>query len=75
MMLINRLYFETIDSCPGFVLILFRFFFIILNELIVFAVLLSTNVGEEKSLGLVVNFSAAIIVCELDDIVMKTGRI
>jgi hypothetical protein len=36
---------------------------------------LSTNLGEERATGLIVNFSAAIIICELDDLLMQTGRI
>ncbi len=52
----------------------FRAFCITANELILFAVLCCTNIGEDRILGLVVNFSAALIICELDDIVMNTGR-
>jgi|LauGreDrversion4_2_1035121.scaffolds.fasta_scaffold255808_1 hypothetical protein len=39
------------------------------------AVICCTNIGEEGCLGLVVNFSAAIIISELDDIIMATGNI
>ena len=45
------------------------------NELVLFAVTCCTNLAEDRILGLVVNFSAALIICELDDIVMNTGRI
>lgn len=46
-----------------------------MNEFVVFWVIASTNLGEEGGLGLVINFSAAIIVCEFDDILVKTGRV
>jgi hypothetical protein len=46
-----------------------------LNELVMLAITLCSNIGEDRVIGLVVNFSAALIICELDDIIMKTGRI
>lgn len=49
--------------------------FITINELVLFAVTFTTNIGEDRILGLVVNFSSALIICELDDIVMNTARI
>lgn len=39
------------------------------------AVIFCTNIGEEGCLGLVVNFSAVIIISELDDIIMATGNV
>jgi hypothetical protein len=52
-----------------------RIFVIILNEFVIFKIVLATNIGEDGSIGLIVNFGAALIICELDDIVMATGRI
>ncbi len=52
-----------------------RALFITLNEIVMFAITCCTNIGENGVIGLVVNFSAAVIICELDDIVMSTGRI
>jgi hypothetical protein len=59
----------------GLLYCLIRLVFILLNELVIFAVVVCTNIGEDRAMGLIVNFSAAIIICELDDIIMKTGRI
>lgn len=52
-----------------------RAFLILLNEFVVFIIVITTNLGEELATGLIVNFSAALIVCELDDIAMAAGRI
>jgi hypothetical protein len=52
-----------------------RLAFILLNELVVFAIVVTINIGEDRAIGIIVDFSAAIILCELDDIIMKTGRI
>jgi hypothetical protein len=49
--------------------------FITLNEIVMLAVVLCVNIGEDRGIGLVVNFSAALIICELDDIIMSAGRI
>jgi len=49
--------------------------FILLNEIVIFGIVINCNIGEDRALGLIVNFSAALIICELDDIIMKTGRI
>jgi hypothetical protein len=40
-----------------------------------FAIVVCCNIGEERGIGVVVNFSAALIICELDDLIMATGRI
>jgi hypothetical protein len=48
---------------------------IILNEFVVFWLIASTNLGEEGGLGLIINFSAAVVVSEFDDIIVKTGRV
>ena len=52
-----------------------RLIVIVFNEIVVIFVIFSTDLSKEKGLGLIVNFSGALIICELDDIVMTTGRI
>ena len=60
----------------GYVYCFIRTLIIILfNELVIFAIVVCTNIGEDRAIGIIVNFSAALIICELDDIIMKTGRI
>lgn len=71
MFMINKVY---INNTAFVNLCYIRAFFITANELVLFAVLCCTNLAEDRILGLVVNFSAALIICELDDIVMNTGR-
>ena len=39
-----------------------------------FWITLSCNVGEQRAIGLIVNFSAALIICEIDDLIMSTAR-
>lgn len=46
-----------------------------LNEVIVFAITFCTNIAEDRVIGLVVNFSAALIVSEFDEIIMTLGKI
>jgi hypothetical protein len=46
-----------------------------INEVLMFAIVVCCNIGEERGIGVVVNFSAALIICELDDLIMATGRI
>ena len=46
-----------------------------MNEVLMVAIVVCCNIGEERGIGVVVNFSAALIICELDDIIMATGRI
>ena len=36
---------------------------------------MSMNIAEDGPLNLIVNFAAVLIICEIDDIIMKTGRI
>ncbi len=47
----------------------------ILNEFVMYYIVIGTNIGEDRGIGLVVNFSAALIICEIDDILMTTARI
>jgi hypothetical protein len=72
MFFINRLYFGDAGS---FFLIYLRATFVIVNEVLMFAIVFCCNIGEERGIGLVVNFSAALIISELDDLIMATGRI
>jgi hypothetical protein len=46
-----------------------------LNEFVIFKIATSTNIGEDRAIGLIVNFGAALIICELDDILMETDAI
>ena len=41
----------------------------------IYRIAICSNLGEDRGLGLIVNFGAALIICELDDIIMLTGRI
>ena len=49
--------------------------FVGLNELVIFQIAFCSNIGEDRGIGLIVNFGAALIICELDDIIMSSGRI
>jgi hypothetical protein len=73
MFMINRVYFD--DSVFFAIFAYIRTVFVVLNEYVIFKVAISTNIGEDRGIGLIVNFGAALIICELDDIVMETGRI
>ena len=59
----------------GFGYCIVRIIIILYNEFVIFAIVVCTNIGEDRAIGIIVNFSAALIICELDDIIMKTGRI
>ena len=43
---------------------------IAVNEFVIFQIVVCTNIGEDRGIGLIVNFAAALIICELDDIIM-----
>ena len=36
---------------------------------------MTTNLGEENAIGLIINFSSAIIISEIDDFATKLGRV
>ena len=72
MFFLNRLYFENGGSVS---FIYFRAICVMMNEVLMVAIVVCCNIGEERGIGVVVNFSAALIICELDDIIMATGRI
>jgi len=48
---------------------------VIMNEILMFSIVVCANIGEERGIGVIVNFSAALIICEIDDLIMSTGRI
>ena len=52
-----------------------RVIFVIFNEVLMYAIVICANIGEDRGIGLVVNFSAALIIVEIDDLIMQTGRI
>ncbi|TNV81225.1 hypothetical protein FGO68_gene5957 [Halteria grandinella] len=70
MFLIRRVYDVNIDWQIGL-----RMFCVFLNELIMFSIVCCSNIGENRGLGLVKDFSAVLIICEFDDLVMQLGRI
>ena len=69
---LERLYF---GDKPKVGIIYLRVLFVFLNEIVMFTIVICCNIGEERGIGLIVNFSAALIICELDDLIMATGRI
>jgi hypothetical protein len=62
-------------TCFGMLVVYFRVACIMLNEIVMYAIVICANIGEDRGIGMIVNFSAAIIICELDDLLMSTGRI
>jgi hypothetical protein len=73
MFMINKLYFN--DSLIRAILSYIRAAFVGVNEYVIFRIAFNSNFGEDRAIGLIVNFGAALIICELDDIIMSTGRI
>ena len=73
MFMMNKLYFN--DSCIYATLSYIRAAFVSVNEYVIFRIAFCSNIGEDRAIGLIVNFGAALIICELDDIIMSTGRI
>jgi hypothetical protein len=73
MFMINRLYFN--NSKRYALLSYMRAALVAVNEYVIFRIAFSINFGEDRAIGLIVNFGAALIICELDDIIMSTGRI
>jgi hypothetical protein len=54
-----------------FIHIVVRALSILMNELICVAIILTTNLGREQGLGLILNFSAAVIIVEFDTFVAQ----
>jgi hypothetical protein len=76
MFLIIKLYYENwMGAVLLYCLCFLRCAVIILNEFAIYKIAICTNIGEDRGIGLIVNFGAALIVCELDDIIMVTGRV
>ena len=73
MFMVNKLFMD--NSCRYSFLCYLRAGFIGLNELVIFQIAFCSNIGEDRGIGLIVNFGAALIICELDDIIMSSGRI
>ena len=53
----------------------FRIINIIGNELVVYWIILSSDLGDLGGLGLIINFASAMVICELDDIIFHSARI
>jgi hypothetical protein len=53
----------------------FRIINIIGNELVVYWIILSSDLGDLGGLGLIINFASAMVICELDDIIFDSARI
>ena len=52
-----------------------RYFQTILNELVIFWMIVTSDMAQDGGLGLIVNFSAGVIVSTFDDMLMSTGRV
>lgn len=52
-----------------------RALFICFNEYVMLQVVMSMNFAEDGPQGVIVNFGAVMIICELDDLIMKAGRV
>ena len=53
----------------------FRLANVVGNELVVYWIILTTDLGEQGGLGLIINFASAMLICELDDMIFETARI
>jgi hypothetical protein len=47
----------------------------IFNECVIFWIIVSTDLGDQGGLGLIINFSSAMLICELDDILFTSSRV
>lgn len=47
----------------------------ITNECVVFWIIVSTDIGNNGGLGLIVNFSSAMLICQLDDFLVDSARV
>ena len=73
MFMVNKLF---MDNSWGYSFLCYmRAGFVAVNELVIFQIAFCSNIGEDRGIGLIVNFGAALIICELDDIIMSSGRI
>ncbi len=46
---------------------------LVFTEAVIVLIISMTNLAEELGIGLILNFSAGMIVCEIDDIAMLTS--
>jgi hypothetical protein len=46
-----------------------------MNELVVFWIIVSSDLGDIGGLGLIINFSSAMLICQLDDILFDSSRV
>jgi hypothetical protein len=47
----------------------FRTLNIILNELVVYWIILSSDIGASGGLGLIINFASSMLIVQLDDVI------
>jgi hypothetical protein len=66
---------SNLDAALLYSICFMRISVIILNEFAIYKIVICSNLGEDRGIGLIVNFGAALIICELDDIIMVTGRV
>jgi hypothetical protein len=52
-----------------------RLFVVLINECVVFWIIVSTDIGNNGGLGLIVNFSSAMLICQLDDYLVDSARV
>jgi hypothetical protein len=53
----------------------FRIINVIINECVVFWIIVSSDLGDLGGLGLIINFSSAMLICQLDDILFDSARV
>jgi hypothetical protein len=53
----------------------FRMLNVIINECVVFWIIVSSDLGDIGGLGLIINFSSAMLICQLDDILFESARV
>ncbi len=66
-MLIRKQFAQTRMGFNYFLNVYFRFFVVALNEFVIFRIIITTNLGEQGGLGLIINFSSALLISQFDD--------
>jgi hypothetical protein len=74
-LLIRKQFAQTRTGFNYFLNVYFRFFVIVINEFVIFRIILSTNLGEQGGLGLIINFSSAMLVSQFDDFLYDTPEV
>jgi hypothetical protein len=46
-----------------------------MNELVIYWIIVSSDLGDIGGLGLIINFSSAMLICQLDDILFDSSRV